>query len=226
MKNYCVITAAGKSTRLPGAVPKQYRPIGEKPLLAWTIERFEQTSCIDAIHLVVSPGDEKYASEAIVERHNLTKVRKVVAGGATRFDSILCGLRSLPESADLVFIHDGVRPFVTSEEIERVGKEAGTFDAAILAVKQTETLKRVESGFVIATLDREKIYAAQTPQVFKYVAIISAYIQALEQKRTYTDDAAVCEAFGISVRVVEGNASNIKITTPADLELAKKLLTD
>jgi 2-C-methyl-D-erythritol 4-phosphate cytidylyltransferase len=123
-----------------------------------------------------------------------------------------------------VFIHDGVRPFVTPQEIERVGKEAQTFDAAILAVNQRETLKRVESGFIIATLDRDKIYIAQTPQAFKYEAIISAYIQALEQKRTYTDDAAVCEAYGISVRVVEGSSANIKITTPDDLELAKKLL--
>ena len=83
-----------------------------------------------------------------------------------------------------------------------------------------------KSGFIIATLDRDKIYIAQTPQAFKYEAIISAYIQALEQKRTFTDDAAVCEAYGISVRVVEGSSANIKITTPDDLELAKKLLID
>ena len=156
----------------------------------------------------------------------MPKVNKIVAGGKTRFDSILCGLRSIPETANLVFIHDGVRPFVTPEEIERVGKEAQTFDAAILAVRQHETLKRVEAGFIIATLDRDKIYVAQTPQAFKYEAIISAYIQALEQKRTFTDDAAVCEAYGISVRIVEGSTANIKITTPEDLELAKKLLGD
>jgi 2-C-methyl-D-erythritol 4-phosphate cytidylyltransferase len=226
MRNYCIITAAGTGTRLPGAVPKQFRKIGQKPLLVWTIEQFQRTPCIDAIHLVVGPDYLIYAKESIVDRYGLTKVTKIVPGGASRFDSILCGLRTVPETANLVFIHDGVRPFVTPEEIERVGKEAQTFDAAILAINQRETLKRVESGFIIATLDRDKIYIAQTPQAFKYEVIISAYIQALEQKRTFTDDASVCEAYGISVRVVEGNSANIKITTPDDLELAKKLLID
>ncbi len=226
MRNYCIITAAGSGTRLPGAVPKQFRPIGQKPLIVWTIEQFERTGCIDAIHLVVGSEYLVYAKEAIVDRYNLGKIAKIVAGGTTRFDSILCGLRSIPESANLVFIHDAVRPFVTPQEIERVGKEAELHDAAILAVKQNETLKRVEDKFVIATLDRDKIYVAQTPQAFKYEAIISAYIQALDQKRTFTDDAAVCEAYGISVRIVEGSTANIKITTPEDLELAKKILHD
>lgn len=224
MRNYCIITAAGSGTRLPGAVPKQFRLIGQKPLLAWTIERFEQAPSVDSIHLVVGAEYVAYTKETIVDRYGFTKVTKIVAGGASRFDSILCGLRSIPETANLVFIHDGVRPFVTGQEIERVGREAEAHDAAILALRQSETLKRVEGGFIIATLDREKIYIAQTPQAFKYEAIISAYIQALEQKRTFTDDAAVCEAYGIAVRVVEGSRANIKITTPGDLELAKKML--
>ncbi len=224
MKNYAIITAAGKGTRLPGAVPKQYRPIGNKPILAWTIEKFEQSPVIDTIHLVVAGADLNYTYESVVERHGFKKVERIVAGGKSRFDSILCGLRSVPEDANLVFIHDGVRPLVSLEEIEAVGREAEAHDAAILAVHQTETLKRVEEGFVIATLDRDKIWVAQTPQVFKYEAIISAYIQALESKREFTDDASVCEAFGIGVRVVEGSAANIKITTTEDLELARRLL--
>ncbi len=225
MKNYAIITAAGKGTRLPGAVAKQFRPIGSKPLLAWTIDKFEQCPSIDAIHLVVSGEDLNYTHEAVVDRFKYKKVERIVAGGKTRFDSILCGLRSVPETANLVYIHDGVRPLVSIAEIEAVGKEAEAYDAAILAVRQTETLKRIEDGFVIATLDREKIWVAQTPQVFKYEAIISAYIQALESKRDFTDDSAVCEAFGISVRIVEGSTANIKVTTPEDLDLARKLLT-
>ncbi len=224
MKNYAIITAAGQGSRLPGAVAKQYRPVGSKPILAWTIERFEQAPCIDSIHLVVAGNDLNYAYESIVVRHGFKKVERIVAGGKTRFDSILCGLRSVPENANLVFIHDGVRPLVSVQEIEAVGREAEAHDAAILATHQTETLKRVEDGFVIATLDRDKIWVAQTPQVFKYEAIISAYIQALESNRTFTDDASVCEAFGIGVRVVEGSSVNIKITTPEDLELARRLL--
>lgn len=225
MKNYAIITAAGKGTRLPGAVAKQFRPVGSKPLLAWTIDRFEQCPSIDAIHLVVSGEDLNYTHEAVVDRFKYKKVERIVAGGKTRFDSILCGLRSVPETANLVYIHDGVRPLVSIAEIEAVGKEAEAYDAAILAVRQTETLKRIEDGFVIATLDRDKIWIAQTPQVFKYEAIISAYIQALESKRDFTDDSAVCEAFGISVRIVEGSTANIKVTTPEDLDLARKLLT-
>ncbi len=166
-----------------------------------------------------------YTHEAIVDRFKYKKVERIVAGGKTRFDSILCGLRSVPETANLVYIHDGVRPLVSIAEIEAVGKEAEAFDAAILAMRQTETLKRIEDGFVIATLDRDKIWVAQTPQVFKYEAIISAYIQALESKRDFTDDSSVCEAFGISVRIVEGSTANIKVTTPEDLDLARKLLT-
>jgi len=225
MKNYAIITAAGKGTRLPGAVAKQFRPIGSKPLLAWTIDKFEQCPSIDAIHLVVSGEDLNYTHEAVVDRFKYKKVERIVAGGKTRFDSILCGLRSVPETANLVYIHDGVRPLVSIAEIEAVGKEAEAYDAAILAVHQTETLNRAEDGFVIATLDRDKIWVAQTPQVFKYEAIISAYIQALESKRDFTDDSSVCEAFGISVRIVEGSTSNIKVTTPEDLDLARKLLT-
>ncbi len=225
MKNYAIITAAGKGTRLPGAVAKQFRPIGSKPLLAWTIDKFEQCPSIDAIHLVVAGEDLNYTHEAVVDRFKYKKVERIVAGGKTRFDSILCGLRSVPETANLVYIHDGVRPLVSIAEIEAVGKEAEAYDAAILAVRQTETLKRIEDGFVIATLDRDKIWIAQTPQVFKYEAIISAYIQALESKRDFTDDSSVCEAFGISVRVVEGSTANIKVTTPEDLDLARKLLT-
>ncbi|MGB5105344.1 MAG: 2-C-methyl-D-erythritol 4-phosphate cytidylyltransferase [Candidatus Zixiibacteriota bacterium] len=225
MKNYAIITAAGKGTRLPGAVAKQFRPIGSKPLLAWTIDKFEQCPAIDAIHLVVSGEDLNYTHESVVDRFKFKKVERIVAGGKTRFDSILCGLRSIPETANLVFIHDGVRPLVSIAEIEAVGKEAETYDAAILALRQTETLKRIEAGFVIATLDRDKIWAAQTPQVFKYEAIISAYIQALESQREFTDDSSVCEAFGISVRIVEGSTANIKVTTPEDLDLARKLLT-
>ena len=225
MKNYAIITAAGKGTRLPGAVAKQFRPIGSKPLLAWTIDKFEQCPSIDVIHLVVAGEDLNYTHESVVDRFKFTKVERIVAGGKTRFDSILCGLRSIPETANLVYIHDGVRPLVSIAEIEAVGKEAETYDAAILAIRQTETLKRIEAGFVIATLDRDKIWAAQTPQVFKYEAIISAYIQALESKRDFTDDSSVCEAFGISVRIVEGSTANIKVTTPEDLDLARKLLT-
>lgn len=225
MKNYAIITAAGKGTRLPGAVAKQFRPIGSKPLLAWTIDKFEQSASVDAIHLVVSGEDLHYTQESVVDRFKFKKVERIVAGGKTRFDSILCGLRSVPETANLVFIHDGVRPLVSIAEIDAVGKQAEAFDAAILAIRQTETLKRVEAGYIIATLDRDKIWVAQTPQVFKYEAIISAYIQALESKREFTDDSSVCEAFGISVRIVEGSTANIKVTTPEDLDLARKLLT-
>ncbi len=224
MKNYAIITAAGRSQRLPGAVPKQFRPIGSKPLLSWTVEKFERCSSIDAILLVVAEEDLIYTSEAVVDRCNFQKVIKIVPGGRTRFDSILRGLRAVPEEANLVFVHDGVRPLVPVDDISRVGAEAEIHDAAILATQQVETLKRGEGGYVIATLDRERIWVAQTPQVFKYEAIISAYIQALDDDREFTDDASVCEAYGISVRIVEGNSCNIKVTTPTDLELARQLL--
>ncbi len=226
MNNWCIITAAGASTRLPGAVAKQFRPLESKPILAWTIDKFEASEWIDSIIIVVADTDITYAREAVIDRFGFGKVTDVIAGGATRFDSILAGLKAVPDTADLVFIHDGVRPFVTVAEIEQVGRVAAAHDAAVLAVPQTETLKRVEGEFVISTIDRSKVWIAQTPQVFRYEAIISAYIQALEQDREFPDDASVCEAFGISVRVVEGSRTNMKITTPQDLEAARKLLRE
>jgi 2-C-methyl-D-erythritol 4-phosphate cytidylyltransferase len=192
--------------------------------LSWTIEKFEQAESVDAILLVVAEEDLIYTSEAIVDRFNFRKVEKIVPGGESRFESILRGLRAVPQETNLVFVHDGVRPLVSAADINKVAREAETFDAAILATRQAETLKRGEGGYVIATLDRERIWVAQTPQVFKYEAIISAYIQALDDDREFTDDAAVCEAYGISVRIVEGDSSNIKVTTPTDLELARQLL--
>lgn len=219
-----MITAAGEGKRLPGPVAKQFRPLEHKPLLAWTVEKFQECSLVDGIILVVGPGDLAYTREAIVDKFACSKVTEIVAGGETRFDSILNGLRAVPNNADLVFVHDGVRPFVTVEEIEKVGHSAAEHDAAILAIPQAETLKRVEGEFIISTLDRAKIWVAQTPQAFKYEAIISAYIQALELDREFPDDASVCEAYGISVRIVEGRRTNIKITTSEDLELARVLL--
>jgi len=226
MKNYAIITAAGKSERLPGAVPKQFRPIGSKPLLSWTIEKFEQCASVDAIIIVVAEEDLIYVSEFVVDRYDFEKVVKIVPGGKTRFESILRGLRAVPEEANIVLVHDGVRPLVSAEDISKVAAEAEVFDAAILATRQKETLKRGEGGYVIATLDRDRIWVAQTPQAFKYEAIISAYIQALDDDREFTDDASVCEAYGISVRIVEGDPRNIKVTTPVDLELARQLLLE
>ncbi len=222
--NYAIIVAAGEGRRLPGAVVKQFRPLGDKPLLAWTLAAFEQAACIDAVILVVAEGDLTYAREAIVERCGSGKVREIIAGGPTRFDSVILGLRAVPNTANLVFIHDGARPLIHPDEIKRVGDVAEIAQAAILAIPQAETLKRVEGDFIIGTLDRSRIWVAQTPQVFKYDVIISAYLQAMEQEREFTDDAAVCEAFGISVRIVAGQHTNPKVTTPEDLDLARSLL--
>lgn len=222
--NYAIIVAAGSGKRLPGAVAKQFRPLAEKPLLAWTLEAFDKATTVDKVILVVSEGDTTYAREAVVERFGIEKVSDIVAGGSTRFDSVTLGLRAIPNTADLVFIHDGVRPLITPELIDKVGRIADTSQAAIPAVQQAETLKRVEGEFIIGTLDRERIWVAQTPQVFRYDVIISAYLQAMEQEREFSDDAAVCEAYGISVKIVEGHSSNLKVTTPKDLELARVLL--
>lgn len=224
MSNIAIIAAAGSGERLPGAVAKQFRPIAGKPLLVWTVEKFATARMVDSVYLVVPENDLAYVKESIVQRHNLEIVDNVIAGSDSRFDSILCGLRALPDTTNLVLIHDAVRPLVTAEDIDRVAAEAESHDAAILAIPQSETLKRVEDEFVISTIDRRRMYVAQTPQVFKYEAIISAYIQALEQEREFTDDASVCEAYGISVRIVEGSHANIKITTVEDLEIARKLL--
>jgi len=223
MNVYAIIVAAGRSERCSGAVPKQFRPVCGQPLLAWTIRRFEKASGIDKIVVVVAEENLLYNNSQVVDPYGFSKVIKIVPGGETRADSVLKGLKSLPVSTRLVAIHDGARPIVTPDDIDRVVTLAQKERAAMLARPATDTVKRVRDGYILSTLERESLYYAQTPQAFQYDLILSAH-EKRDEGNSITDDAILVEAQGFKVRVVEPENSNMKVTTPDDLVMVEAIL--
>ncbi len=223
MKTMALIVAGGKGTRLGGTVPKQFRNLRERPLLAWTIHRFEQAPSISEIVLVVPEEFLLFANENVVNRFPFKKVSKVVVGGASREESVRKGLASLSYATDFVAIHDGARPLVNVADIEKVVAIAQKERAAILARPVSDTVKRVEGDFILSTLDRAKLYLAETPQVFQYDLIMSAHKMAPPAQEA-TDDAHLVELLGFKVKTVVPHGLNFKITTENDLSIAGYLL--
>ncbi len=227
MKVYALIVAAGSSERFKGTVPKQFAQVCGRPLLAWAISRFEAASKIDQIVVVVAEEYLLYTSERVVEPFDFAKVTKIVIGGPTRRESVLKGLEALPISTEYVAIHDGARPLVSPADIDRAVEAAVAERATMLAVRATDTVKRARGGYVLSTLERDSLYLAQTPQVFQYDLIMAAHKRAAESDDTnrFTDDAAMVEACGFKVKIVEPTRPNIKVTTPDDLIPVKAILT-
>ncbi len=220
MKTVAIITAAGYGKRM--GQPKQFIEIGGRPILEWTLAVFENTKVIDEIILVVNAENVERAKKI-----KFSKLKQVVAGGSERQNSVYNGLKALPEDAEIVAIHDGARPFVTSEIIEKAVSEVKNHGAVVVGVPVRDTIKQVESRKlrVESTLDRDKMWAAQTPQVFKKDLILRAYLEG-NNKHKVTDDAMLVEKLGGSVKMVMGSYRNIKITSPDDLKVAEKILEE
>ncbi|HWC77681.1 MAG TPA: 2-C-methyl-D-erythritol 4-phosphate cytidylyltransferase [Blastocatellia bacterium] len=219
--NIAIIAAAGIGSRMHADRAKQMLELGGVPLLVHTLQRFEDCNAIDKVILVLQPSLTAEVL-ALVSRHNLKKIDRVVAGGAERQDSVYRGLQVIAaETTEVVAIHDAVRPFVKPEEIKTVVELAAGKGAAVLAVPATDTIKQVKSGRVFRTLDRRAIYNAQTPQAFRYPLIREAYDRARQDGFAATDDSQLVERIGHRVFVVEGSYTNIKITRPFDLRLAE-----
>ncbi len=216
--------AGGSSARFGGEVPKQFREVAGRPLLSWTIGRFEAAETIDRIVVVAPEEYLLHTSQRVIDPYGFQKVQKVVVGGEYRQASVRRGLEALPISVKTVAIHDGARPLVAPEDIDNVVRAAQDHRAAILAAKIPDTIKRVEDGFVLATLDRSRLYGAQTPQAFQFDLILEAH-RVSKEDEYFTDDAAMIETMGFTVRVVEPTRSNFKITTKADLEMAEVILS-
>ncbi len=223
MKTVALIVAAGSGRRFGGDIPKQFRPVHQRPLLAWTIRKFEQAQLVDDIVVVVAEDYLLYTSEKIVESGSDTKVRQIIKGGDVRRDSVARGLNALPISTGFVAIHDGARPIVDEMDIDRVIEAAHKERAAILARPVTDSIKRVEGDYIIATLDRGKLFQAETPQVFQYDLIRSAHEQCPEDEAV-TDDASMVERLGFKVRTVVPNRPNIKVTLEDDLKIIRGLI--
>ena len=220
--NSAVIAAGGSGTRMGGNVPKQFVRIGGIPIIVRTLLKFETCSDIDEIIVVVRDCDIETV-KILLDEYKITKLTRIVKGGATRQASVLNGINAA--SGRFVFIHDAARPFVTPEQISEVVSETHRFGAATLGVPIKDTLKTVKKdGMISETVDRENKYSIQTPQGFEIEMIRAAHREAERKGVSVTDDCALAELSGASVKVVEGSSLNIKLTTPEDIILAEGIL--
>ncbi len=222
--NVAIIAAAGTGSRLAGDRPKQFLQLAGVPIIFHTLKPFEQCDSIQEI-IVVLPTAESSDFLALVQKYGLRKLSRVVPGGTTRAESVWRGLLAInAATAEIVAVHDGVRPFVTTEEIGRTVAAARLHGAAILVAPAIDTIKQVNRGVVVKTLERKQLCRALTPQCFRYELLRRAYEQADVQDRAVTDDSSLVEQLGEPVTIVEGNSRNIKITTQRDLLIAEAFL--
>ena len=223
MRTAAIIPAAGAGARMGMDKAKQYLDLHGKPLLAVTLEKFQICPAVQGIILVVARDQVEYCTQEIIEPHHLTKVEKVVEGGERRQDSVRFGVEASEGRYELILIHDGVRPLIDPKLIEKVVAAGEKERAVITALPVKETVKEVDGkDRVIKTCDRSRLRMVQTPQIFRYEDILEAHRRALREGwEAVTDDALLVEKMGIPVRVIEGSETNIKITTPHDMVLAR-----
>lgn len=223
-RNTAIVVAAGGGSRFGGEIPKQFTDLLGKPLVVYCLELFERCNLIDEVVLVVSEDYLVFASQEIVDRFRLKKINKLTTGGENRQESVLAGLSACQAGADLVVIHDAVRPLLTMDLLRKTIEKAAETGGAILAVPSRESVKLVESGSVVRTLIRNTVWIAQTPQVFRFDKILDAHKRAEAAGNEATDDSELYEQYCGRVDVVHGSHNNIKVTTPGDLILAAELL--
>lgn len=227
MKTIAIVLAAGKGNRMKSDVPKQYMELEGYPILYYSLKVFEE-SFVDEIILVTRKSDILYCEKEIVEKYGLKKVKKIVAGGKERYQSVYEGIKAI-EKADYLYIHDGARPFLTIDILKRVQAEVEQFHACVVGVPVKDTIKVLNHEQIVkSTPDRRFLWQIQTPQTFSYDLVKSAY-EELEQRKdkiqTITDDAMVVELMKHHpIKVVEGSYTNIKITTPEDLRIGSVIL--
>ncbi|MBI5892828.1 MAG: 2-C-methyl-D-erythritol 4-phosphate cytidylyltransferase [Deltaproteobacteria bacterium] len=222
-KVIAIIVAGGKGKRIGADISKQYLNISGKPILAHTLKAFEDCNAIDSIIVVCHPSDMEYCKKNIIKKFGFKKVIKIVKGGKERQDSVRNGLDAVPKSCDIVSIHDGVRPFVSQSIIKKSISDTKKAGASVVCVPVNDTIKEVLNGYAAKTLQRQKLWAVQTPQTFKTEIIKKAHKKALEKGIITTDDSSLVEILGYKVKVVEGSYENIKITTPEDLIIGEAI---
>lgn len=222
--NAGIIVAAGKSERMGQNVDKAFLSLGAKPVVVYSLMAFEKCTDIEEIILVVRK-ERLEAARCAVQMFGCTKVKKIVAGGNQRQASVIKGLDEVSDEAEIVAVHDGARPCVTSELISETIRSARQFGSGVAAVKITDTVKEVEKGLTISgTIDRTKLWRVQTPQAFKRALLTKALELVNKKKMTVTDEASAVELIHDDVRLVPSTPSNIKITTTDDLVLAAALM--
>jgi 2-C-methyl-D-erythritol 4-phosphate cytidylyltransferase len=217
MKTAAIIVAAGSGSRFGSETPKQFLEINGKPVIAHTIERFEAAPSVDSIFLVLAPD-----FAATFDNSPYSKVMWVIPGGATRARSVLNGLERVFTDTEIVVVHDGARPLVTVDEIESTIAKARETGAACLVAPVTDTIKSIRGGEIAATLDRDILRRALTPQAFK-IEVLKAAFENVNFDAA-TDECYLVEQLGHPIAIVEGSPRNIKITHREDLILAEAFL--
>ena len=221
-----IVLAAGSGSRMKSKTKKQFMEIKGKPVIWYSLFEFEK-SRVDEIILVTGKEDIDYCKKEIVEKYNLKKVKNVVAGGSERYESVYNGLKEV--TGNIVLIHDGARPLINNEIIERSIEGTIKSDACVVGVPVKDTIRRAnKEGYIIDTPNRSELWITQTPQSFKTDLVKMAYKkmkEELEKGNTtlnITDDAMVVEEFTTNqVRFVQGDYKNIKVTTPEDIDIAE-----
>ena len=222
-----IVWAGGKGSRMQSDVPKQYMELLGRPLLYYALKAFEDSDA-EQVVLVTAEGDEEYCRKELVERFGFTKVVAIVAGGAERYASVWNGLKCLKEQEpDYVLIHDGARPLVTAELINRMITETEQYEACVAGMPVKDTIQMTdENGTITLTPKRDSLWTAQTPQSFAFSFAYDAYEQLMQESEiNVTDDAMVVGLYhDIPIQMVRGSYTNIKVTTPEDLVLAEAFL--
>lgn len=219
-KKYAIIVAGGSGSRMKASVPKQFLPLGNKPILVHTIEKFLQIRDLSIILALPADAIAYWQKISILYFSDISRL-SVVEGGKTRFQSVKNALFSIEENVGLVAVHDGVRPFVTTEIIEKSFELASQNSSAVVCVDSKDSVRLLdESGN--KAIDRKNVKLIQTPQTFDLEMLKLAY--EVEDNYIFTDDASVVEHFGKTINLMEGDYKNIKITSPEDMEIAEIFL--
>ena len=223
MKVSVIIPAAGQGTRMGSTIPKQFLSLRGKPILHHTLRAFEASGQVDSVTLVVPENDFEDAKSKWKKDYGI--VKNIVAGGKERQDSVYNGFKAIDADTDVVLVHDGVRPFVTADMIQRAIEAALSYGAAITAIPVSDTIKQLDrEGFVTRTVDRSGLWRIQTPQAFQYAVLNEAFQKAVKDSYYGTDEGSLLEYVGKKVKIIEGSEMNIKITRKEDLILGEAIL--
>lgn len=223
---FAIIAAGGGGSRLGGPVPKFEMELEGRPLVSYSLEVFEQSPGIESIVLVVPVDRVPAWSEAGLRGRGVSKLTATVAGGATRRQSVAAGLAALEARDGVVLVHDAARPLVTVDLVERACRIPDGADGLVAAVPVTDTVKRVDREGFTTTLERETLFAAQTPQAFRLRVLREAHLSAERDRYDGTDDASLVERLGGRVMAIEGSRDNIKVTFGEDLAMARSILLE
>ena len=219
-----VIAAAGSGTRMGADIPKQFMEVGSKPVLAYTLEKFQNNPRISEI-VIVTREDSIVLCKDIADIWGISKVSVITEGGATRQESVVKGISQLSRSDGYVLIHDGARPLISDSAIDKCIDSVIENKAAAVGVRMKDTVKYSDNGkFITKTVDRSRLWLIQTPQAFDIQLISDCHKKAVSEGFEATDDCMLAEHYGIDVALVEGEYENIKITSPADIYVMEGLL--